>query len=332
MTSIPLCDAVKVGENDILGRYLYSNKAFKCGDVIFSEKPISMMTNASQSRCGDEDCLKLNQQGSNMCSKCHVVQYCNRVCQKKHWKSTHRRECAMFVAIGEKYPKILETLKLNPSGIGLIRIYLRFLSPSDGVEFESSDVYKQYITLQDHHKKDTDDMRRDLITFSKYIMTTLKHHPTPDQNIKNSTDVQMIITYVYECHRALSRWRTNAFQIIDEDTQTEIASALYPYSSLIEHSCIPNCIQLFKASKMSIACLFDIQPGEHITIAYVGGKLSAESIRSKLSSVYHFTCTCAICIDAAPAAQVAAQARRNKHRHEMNLRFTCIHNNIPFRI
>lgn len=32
----------------------------------------------------------------NQCSKCSIARYCNRECQKKHWKSGHKEECAMY--------------------------------------------------------------------------------------------------------------------------------------------------------------------------------------------------------------------------------------------
>ena len=41
--------------------------------------------------CGYEGCMKSG--ATQQCSRCKVVKYCSRECQRRHWKAGHREEC-----------------------------------------------------------------------------------------------------------------------------------------------------------------------------------------------------------------------------------------------
>ena len=40
-------------------------------------------------QCGDKSTTST----LRPCSKCHIIYYCSRACQRKHWRRTHRTNC-----------------------------------------------------------------------------------------------------------------------------------------------------------------------------------------------------------------------------------------------
>lgn len=99
--------------------------------------------------------------------------------------------------------------------------------------------------------------------------------------------------------RAYSIWLTNSFNIYDETSSVLpefVGNGLYPYLSLMEHSCVPNCKQTFNRSIMSVRCLRDIRAGEAVSIDY-GGPSTSRSVerRQHLLQQYHFECKCTLC-------------------------------------
>jgi TPR repeat protein len=74
-----------------------------------SEK-IERRTTTSSSRCSACGKPKSKNQKLRKCSGCHVVQYCNTECQKKHWKigiGGHKKKCKKLKQIMNKITKMM---------------------------------------------------------------------------------------------------------------------------------------------------------------------------------------------------------------------------------
>lgn len=72
---------------------------------------------------------------------------------------------------------------------------------------------------------------------------------------------------------------------------------LYFSLSFINHSCWPNCVQIFDHGVLHLYSVRDIKAGEELTICYIldNGMTNVER-RNALGRIYNFDCTCPACI------------------------------------
>ena len=79
--------------------------------------------------------------------------------------------------------------------------------------------------------------------------------------------------------------------------QIRLGTALYPVTSLLNHSCDPNCIQTFVGNQIVVKVTRQIKANEELTISYgpMHNKMRSEQRQQCLKDQYHFTCSCAKC-------------------------------------
>lgn len=87
------------------------------------------------------------------------------------------------------------------------------------------------------------------------------------------------------------------------------SSGLYEKQSMLNHSCVPNCLKLIPASKHGCSEIWtvrDIKQGEELTICYVNPlESSSASIREYLWRNHKFHCVCCKCTQTSAGAQTA---------------------------
>lgn len=79
-----------------------------------------------------------------------------------------------------------------------------------------------------------------------------------------------------------------------------IGLGLFPYTSMINHSCTPNCAHDFHTLQHGIPTLImrvlsDIHPGEELTYSYVDLYQSTSIRQTQLYASYGFQCNCSKC-------------------------------------
>lgn len=96
-----------------------------------------------------------------------------------------------------------------------------------------------------------------------------------------------------------------------------IGLGLFPLTSLMNHSCNPNCVHHFSLStaipntarstpKLVMRALKDIKAGEELTYSYVDLYQSTASRRQQLRHAYFFHCECQRCVQATIPVRVPA--------------------------
>ena len=80
-----------------------------------------------------------------------------------------------------------------------------------------------------------------------------------------------------------------------------VSIGYYPLVSMLNHSCMPNCIHYFVCTPgsppvLKIRAITDINKGQELLYSYVPLYQSTESRKSHLSSAYSFNCTCPRCV------------------------------------
>ena len=90
-----------------------------------------------------------------------------------------------------------------------------------------------------------------------YAMVVFLRCPDLDINIDN---VKLIL-------HVFSILEVNAFGISDK-TLLRAGTGLYSPTNLLNHSCRPNCVAVFRGRTQFVVPVRNIQPGEELTISY----------------------------------------------------------------
>jgi SET and MYND domain-containing protein len=75
------------------------------------------------------------------------------------------------------------------------------------------------------------------------------------------------------------------------------ADGCFPFTSLINHSCVPNCIVLFNDNKLILKSIENILENEELFISYCDPILITEDRQTFLRDHYYFKCICKKCLD-----------------------------------
>ncbi|KAG0361979.1 SET and MYND domain-containing protein 3 [Podila minutissima] len=86
------------------------------------------------------------------------------------------------------------------------------------------------------------------------------------------------------------------FSMTNLETTTLVGLGLYIQSmAFMNHSCVPNCVYVFKGPKVECRVIRDIQPGEEMTISYIDQVGTTRERQRQLKEQYHFVCECPLC-------------------------------------
>ncbi|KAI8892911.1 hypothetical protein BC833DRAFT_330288 [Globomyces pollinis-pini] len=98
-----------------------------------------------------------------------------------------------------------------------------------------------------------------------------------------------------ESLQLLCTFQCNNFTIYDHEL-FEYGQGTFPLASLINHSCEPNVVALFKNDSLFLKSLVDIQEGDELFISYVDCILPITDRIQSLSK-YQFVCDCQKCLN-----------------------------------
>ncbi|PKC13975.1 SET domain-containing protein [Rhizophagus irregularis] len=195
------------------------------------------------------------------CANCKIVYYCSKECQRNDW-AIHQHECKIFVKVQRK----------PPTSIRLIcRILIRRMS--DPASF------KEIENLQSNRNLFKQEKIEPFVQMSMVVRECV-----PKEAILNSLDMIELFC----------RFTENSFSIMDGEMIPN-GAAIYSNTSLINHSCQPNCVVVFEKSKMMIRCIEPIMKDQEITINYIDVSQPGEERRKELQDRYYFICRCELC-------------------------------------
>ena len=122
--------------------------------------------------------------------------------------------------------------------------------------------------------------------------------------------------------------QSNAHRIQDEAFRA-VGLGLFPFTSMANHSCAPNCAHEFmvrqnKPPLLIMRALEDIPVGTELVYSYVPLYSSCEERQTQLSASYGFTCTCSRCSSPSEADMHLSDSKLDENGPVLKELRTCL--------
>ncbi|CAC5395091.1 unnamed protein product [Mytilus coruscus] len=315
------------------GRYLQATCKIPAGSVIIAEKPYAtvLLPDHYQTHC--HHCI--GQLTAILpCRRCSSVLYCSETCRQQSWSVYHQIECQYLdichsIGIAHLSLRIVLT-----SGHQHLLDFRDKMSVSEfyqnenriGGVTEEGTYSKTYLSVYDlmTHALDieTPDSFQYTLT-ALLLLTILKksgwlEKKTGDDKITNdNTDditklqfsqddlyiggllLRHIEQLVCNAHAIteLQVTQTSDTSLVDSKSQERIATAIYPTTSLMNHSCDPSIIPGFDKDILVVRVIKDVEVDEEIFNCYGPHhkRMSTMERQQALKTQYFFTCRCPSC-------------------------------------
>lgn len=151
------------------GRGVFAKtKSYLPGDTIFLEgSPFASALNVSELSTRCHYCWKLAEKKLSRCSKCQVVKYCSRTCQRNDWK-THKLECASHRSDRLDANNKREQMVHHPAMMMLCRVVLGFMAGRSQLKLSKMESLVANLDRQSEERKQMY-VRKHTIIFGHFL-------------------------------------------------------------------------------------------------------------------------------------------------------------------
>eukprot|EP01041_Mallomonas_annulata_P004777 gene4777-9503_t len=277
----------------IKGRHCIATSNFKKGDVILIEEPHAMVINNPyrEVACGLCGTLCIDGRVYALSAE-DSVRYCSEACITRDYPE-HKIECGVLnrlsdlsIQNGDSPCRLLVRIaslrKLEGSEINPLGNNSQPSMPTIG----KKNTFRTIMTLE---AKRTHMSMSALKEVSKVAMAVSDLVQKGVDGLLLSSDEATTLLFAIQC---------NAHQICDNNRH--VALGLFPTTSMLNHSCVPNCSHhfLFEAGRwprLVMVAMEDIPEGDELCYSYVPLYQSTGARQNQLDSAYGFQCDCNRC-------------------------------------
>lgn len=250
-----------ISQSSLGGRGVIAKEQIAKGSLIFANKPIVIGPRAdiiTTNYCSQ--CYKKDET-CYTCDKCPLL-----ICSKECQESENHAPICNFI---NKYWIVKGDGKESSKTLIKSIVYLKSLVLKE-------DEFKLFSKLQ---------KARSIDTVSE-LEPLLQYFDIPEDQMQFMKYVQRVL-------------KVNSFRIAIDSTENIIPTrGVFPISSFLNHSCVPNTRNVFtKNFTMKVYAANDIQPGDEITSCYTGLLWSTPARRHQLYKSKGFWCKCNRCGD-----------------------------------
>lgn len=255
------------------------------------------------------------------CSRCGKGSFCEKDCFRAAWK-THKSQCKVDLKPGETVLPEMEGMQIKETGYGGLGLFCVKKVEQAGVVLgcEKPALIKKKEDMSHvaygMSVRDIDDGKSLEKQFNKLPPAVQKqvlslHNKFPGFLGMDRNDVRNVEP-IFEGNK----------MTITED-MVGVASALYPFFSRLNHSCVPNCMCIFCGNELFVKSVRSIEPGEELTIAYCQVLKPKHERQAGLSDDYDFLCTCKQCKTETPEESFALKTF-DEYRNTMGRSFSAL--------
>ena len=294
------------------GRYIVANQDIPKGTVIISEPPYAAVLLKTWylthcQHCYQKVVLPIP------CHQCAEVCYCSEGCRQVSFEQYHHFECGKL--------ELLEKLGISRLAIRIILItpietLRQFKNESSEIVNLNSgcdinDVYhsNNYTSVY-HLVRNSDSMLvEDVFQYScaaAILLKCLQRYSSienSDLHFIGGLILRHIQQLVCNAHAitGLSTCGEDRNSNVVEESQVRIATAIYPTTSLLNHSCQPSIVNTFQKDHLVVKLADDVKKGNEIFNCYGPHhrRMDFEDRQRVLKQQYFFDCKCSYCVKGA---------------------------------
>ncbi|XP_054269407.1 SET domain-containing protein SmydA-8-like [Macrosteles quadrilineatus] len=267
------CKPFKVCEDPVLGRHLVATRDITAGEVILKEPPLLQ----GPSQVTGPVCLSclqaVSQHNSEPCSQCGWPLCLKPKCRES---KQHLPECRWTMDKRKNPVKISQFITPHPSYECITTLRLCY------AKRHSPGLWGRLCKLQSHteERRGTHKYKEDTRTVAQFLRRFYKlEDEFSDEDIM---DIWGII-------------QVNGHEV----PLTQPAHvAVYDLSSMLEHSCHPNCAKSFASdASLVLRAVVKVSAGQHLSICYTDCLWGTVNRQYHLRDTKFFTCQCPRCLD-----------------------------------
>lgn len=286
-----IVNCLELNVNRRYGRHIVTNTNLKVGDIVAIERPFcGVVTRDIRYTCCAY-CLNENNMDLFPCEKCHSVMFCSAECYAEAMKSFHDIECPITNVLFES--NLLES-KDNVALRLLILAVKSFKSPDELIQFvknlenreqnvftanfektQNIDLLASILKLERHEKKP-------MLVGSTSVTVALLRRILLDltdlkEVFKTKEQIDFLINLCFRlCQIAnlnslhVTSMRRNGFRMA-EHTEVDSSGAafgIYPFISLLNHSCSPNVVRAKHGLRNVVIIMKPIEKGGQLFDCY----------------------------------------------------------------
>lgn len=299
---VVLCVERKEGRN----RSVVARKQFKRGDIVVQEVPYAMITPAMYaavacSHCGKIPDANKGEQIFGVAAD-DPIRYCSQQCLRAD-AAVHELEVQAvraFAALSiegstEAIRLIIRMAALKQQEVMALKLTL---GTPEFPKWGRSNLFGHVLSLEAPITNIDEESLEDIQMVAQVLAGLLE-------------DSSSLSVSEEEINHLLLAIQSNAHRVVDAEKRC-VGLGIFPFVSMLNHSCSPNCAHHFVLSpghppSLVMQAITDIAPGDELCYNYIPLYQSTERRRAQLSSAYSFTCDCLRCTEAgSPSADTVA--------------------------
>ncbi|XP_015377732.1 PREDICTED: SET and MYND domain-containing protein 4-like, partial [Diuraphis noxia] len=274
------------------GRQFIASTKIEYGELLIFENPFAFVLLPEYYNSFCYNCCIPLKYYSIPCDNCCTILFCGDKCLQEAKNSYHRWECkqgtSIFKCIGIAHLALRLTLETSRANRNYNHVYYLLTHIDD---LKPLELYQYSLTatlLLLYLKKKTNFFQKHPNLRLDSVGNELLHHMTRLVCNGNAISTHM-----------LSDYDSGSFTSIIDESQPRIGTAIFPTSSLLNHSCDPNIFSSNILKYVVIKASRDINKGEEITNCYGPNfrRMRLVDRQASLKEQYHFDCKCCICMN-----------------------------------
>ncbi|XP_061399998.1 SET and MYND domain-containing protein 4 [Musca vetustissima] len=309
-----IASCLELRESADQGRYVCTNRKLVVGDLIATEEPFcsTLLPPMRYIRCAT--CKVENYLTLIPCESCCSAMFCSEECREKAVNTFHKYECPVIDLLHTMFNKIhgialrvcLSALELFPT----IEELMAFCEDPDNQNRSAFDLDYNNFTAKEHYRAihglvTNQHLRSVSDLFQRSVVcAVLKHFMinfTPLKEYLGGEEGENFFTELLFRHLQTSPSNMHGIDLVEQLNETKDdtthSSGAFAFLSLLNHSCAPNIVRIYKGCKAYVFVFRPIQAGEVLYDNYGAhfAILDKKKRIETLSIQYRFTCKCEAC-------------------------------------
>jgi len=321
-------DAFLELKGESMGRFVEALRDIEAGEILVEEAPFASMlrTDARETHC--TNCYKRMTDGNDVivCDRCSIAKFCSSQCLEKATAEFHQFECPFI--------KGLFTLKIIPLSLRMLLrgwrnimyhfLYINGMTPrtpkprvkiptEEGLAYDMKVVPGRHCYQHAIAAKLVLEMAKqsgllNLIRQQAIHMAVDDDFRGCEHLLQDHLDDFLKCVIFVNIHKIkFNSFEIHEYQVKEKEVEDKLFSvvdyqrvgaAMYPTTSLINHSCRPNSNFFFRNSHIVVKSNQKIAKGEQVFISYGPTVMSIRDTRKRrrdLMANYGFLCKCPNC-------------------------------------